>query len=83
MQLQEKTVKTFIESKSVDERLKFYIEKLFKFINLREEELKSQVNKLDLKESLIAKLEKEIYLRGNLKENASSGKIELKIIYRK
>jgi len=63
--IQDLEMKSFIESKSIEDKFKFYLEKLFVYINYKENILENLKAKLEVKESQINKLEKEIYYRNN------------------
>ncbi len=60
-----KELNNFIESKSMDEKFKYYIDKLTTAIECKEKQMESLTAKLEVKENQIAKLEREIYYRMN------------------
>jgi len=83
---QDNEVKFFLENKTMGERFKFYMDKLLKEINVQNSEVEILKTKIDVKESQISKLEKEIYFRnmnntktviGSINENQSHNELKM------
>ena len=83
---QDSEVKIFLENKTMGEKFKFYMERLLKEINVRDSEVEILKTKIDVKESQISKLEKEIYFRnmnntktllGSINENQNHNDLKM------